>query len=102
MEKSKIIKETERKSGKEKSFFIGDSVSNKKEVKTDEYQAVDEKGVAHTIHVYTTFVEARPISGEAQWLPGSKRHVTQNGQHINVLDNGSLENIVTSKILKRV
>jgi hypothetical protein len=77
-------------------------VSRKKIEKTGSFQAVDEDGEAQTIHVFTQFTEYAPISGAAQWLPGLKSHKMSNGNHVNVNDDGTLEDVHTSRKMRRV
>lgn len=68
---------------------------------TAKFVAVDQNGDEHTVTVYTTFVEYAPQSGPAQWIPGSKSHKLANGNHVNVNDDGTLEDVHTGRILRR-
>jgi hypothetical protein len=70
--------------------------------KTEAYTAVDDQGTAHTIDVWTTFVAADLLSGETQWLAGTKAHkMRDGGGHINVEADGSLVEVSTGRRMRR-
>lgn len=75
-------------------------MANHKVERTGSYLAVDESGGSHTISIYTTFTEYKPISGPVQWLPGTKSHKMPNGNHVNVNTDGSLEEVATGRAMK--
>lgn len=70
--------------------------------KTGSFQAADESGQAHTIHVFTQFTEYAPLSGAPQWIAGLKSHKMSNGNHVNVNDDGTLEDVHTSRKMRRI
>lgn len=69
---------------------------------TGSYQAVDAQGVQHTIYVYTNFIEVAPLSGPHEWVPGTQSHKMRNGNHVNVNDDGTLEDVHTGRTMRRV
>lgn len=77
-------------------------MGRKKVEQTDSYIAADEEGNTHTVIVFTEFIEITPLNGQAQWLPGITSHKTQNGNHVNVNNDGSLLNVQTGKVMRRI
>lgn len=73
-------------------------MSNQKVEQTGSFQVLDESDVKHTITVFTTFI----LSGERSWIPGLKSHKMSNGHHVNVLDDGTYQDIHTGKILRKI
>jgi hypothetical protein len=69
---------------------------------TETYTAVDERGNTYGIDIWTKFTEFKPINGSAQWLPGSKSHEMQNGNPINVNNDGSLIDVHTGLVMRRI
>lgn len=69
---------------------------------TGSYQAIDEDGQQHTIYVFTRFTEVSPLSGPARWIPGTQSHKMRNGNHVNVNDDGTLEDVHTGRIMRGV
>jgi hypothetical protein len=70
--------------------------------KVDSYIAVDGTGKRHTITVYATFTEVVTLAGSEGWLEGTRQHRMPNGNHVNVLDDGTLEDIHTGLKMRRV
>jgi hypothetical protein len=68
-------------------------MSRTKVERTESYVAVD---------VWTTFTEYKPVNGFAQWVPGAKTHKMQNGNHVNVNNDGSLVDVHTGLVMRRV
>jgi len=77
-------------------------MSRTKVEKTESYVAVDESGNTYGIDIWTTFTEYTPVNGSAQWLPGAKSHKLQNGNHVNVNNDGKLVDVETGLIMRRV
>lgn len=67
---------------------------------TGTYQAKDDEGATHTITIHTTFTEFVPPSGRPEWHPGSQQHRMKNGNHVNVYDDGWLEEVETGRRMK--
>lgn len=74
----------------------------KKEEIAETFDAVDEDGKRYTLELYQTFVEFRPISGEASWSKGSKRFQTVNGDHVNASADGTFILLDSGKKLRRL
>jgi hypothetical protein len=77
-------------------------MSRQKVEQTGSFQAVDESGVKHTIIVFTNFTEHAPLSGERSWIPGMKSHKMGNGNHVNVLEDGTYQDIHTMRVMRRI
>lgn len=77
-------------------------MARQKVEQTGSYLAIDEDGDKHTIYVFTTFIEVTQLSGPANWIPGLKSHKMQNGNHVNVHDDGSLEDVHTGRRMKKI
>lgn len=69
---------------------------------TESYLAVDDEGCRHQINIHTTFREFQSTNGIPQWVPGGKAHKMQNGNHVSVSPDGSLEDSVTGKKMRKV
>lgn len=69
--------------------------------RTGQFEAVDDDGNTHVITVYTTFIEATQLSGPPEWIPGTKSHKMTNGNHVNVNDDGTLEDVHTGRVMRR-
>lgn len=69
---------------------------------TDSYFAVNSDGEKFQIDVHTTFTAHHPVAGGVQWHPGSEVHKLQNGNHVNVWKDGTLEVWDTGMKLRRV
>jgi hypothetical protein len=69
---------------------------------TDSYLAVNEEGEQFQIDVHTTFTAFHPVDGKIKWTSGSKEHKLQNGNHVNVLQDGTLEDFVTGMNMRKV
>lgn len=69
---------------------------------TGSFHVVDEKGDTHTVTVFTTFIEHAPLSGPAQWLPGTRAHKLRDGSHLNPNDDGTFEVAATGKVMRRL
>lgn len=70
--------------------------------KTATFVAIDASGNNHIIDIYTTFTEFNPASGSAQWVAGAKEYKMQNGNHINLHSDGTLEDFVTGMKMRRI
>ncbi len=77
-------------------------MARRKVEQTGTFQAVDDAGAFHTIAIHTTFTEFAPLSGAPQWIPGSKSHKMANGNHVNINDDGTLEDVHTGRTMRRV
>lgn len=75
---------------------------SKKVEKTGNYEVIDDAGKTHIITIFTTFTEHKPVSGARQWLPGRTSHTMSNGDPVNVNDDGSVEDVLGSRIMRRV
>jgi hypothetical protein len=75
-------------------------MSREKIEKTATYQAIDDADTIHTISIYTTFIECKIVPGKGTWLPVQKSHKMRNGNHVNVHDDGTLEDVYTGKIMR--
>jgi len=68
---------------------------------TSRFTAINEYGEFRVIDEYTRFNIVRPLSGPAEKHPGSR--MLRHGQdHVNELDDGTLEIVRTGERLKRV
>lgn len=70
--------------------------------KTESYVAVDESGNAYNIDIWTTFTEHNPVHGSAQWASGAKSHRLKNGNHVNVNNDGTLVDVQTGLVMRRI
>lgn len=70
--------------------------------KTESYVAVDESGSAYDIDIWTTFTEHNPVNGSAQWVSGAKSHKLANGNHVNVNNDGTLVDVQTGLVMRRI
>lgn len=68
--------------------------------KTGSVQVIDDTGTRHTITVFTTFLEDSDLSGERSWIPGLKSYKMSNGKHVNLLPDGSFQDIHTKRIMR--
>jgi hypothetical protein len=69
---------------------------------TDSYLAENAEGEQFQIDVHTTFTTFHPVDGKIKWTPGSKEHKLQNGNHVNILRDGTLEDFVTGMKMRKV
>jgi hypothetical protein len=76
-------------------------MGNRKVEKTGSFVAVDADGNRRNVNIYTTFTEHRPLSGRATWVDGSVSYELDNGNHVNVLSDGTLEDFVTGQKLHK-
>lgn len=70
--------------------------------KTETYVAVDESGSTYDIYIWTTFTEHNPLHGSAQWVSGAEAHQMKNGNHVNVNNDGTLVDVLTGLVMRRV
>ena len=66
------------------------------------YPAVDGAGVVHTIRVYTMFIHTTEPGGGTHRIEAMKYHKLQNGNHVEVKPDGTLEEVKTGRKLRRV
>lgn len=57
--------------------------------------AVDDAGRKHAIAKFADFIEIRTLNDPPTWLEGVKCYRMPNGNHVNVLENGTFEDIHT-------
>lgn len=69
---------------------------------TDSYFAVNSEGEQFQIDVHTKFTTFHPVDGKIKWTAGSKEHKLQNGNHVNVHPDGTLEDFDTGMKLRKV
>ena len=81
---------------------MGLAMGNRKVERTGSFLAVDDDGNRRTVNIYTTFTEHRPLSGRATWAAGSVSYELDNGNHVNVFSDGTLEDFVTGQKLHKV
>lgn len=77
-------------------------MSRTKVEKTGTYAAVDERGNTYSIDIWTTFTEYKQLHGSAQWISGAKAHQMRNGNHINVNNDGTLVDVHTGLVMRRI
>lgn len=77
-------------------------MSRTKVEKTETYVAVDESGNAYNIDIWTTLTEFKPVNGSAQWTSGAKSHQLKNGNHVNVNNDGTLVDVQTGLVMRRI
>lgn len=71
--------------------------------KTETYKAIDAAGKQHDIDVYTEFIEVDLIDGSTESAEGMKSHkMAANGNHVNVDDDDTLEEVKTGRKMRRV
>jgi hypothetical protein len=70
--------------------------------KTGTFQAIDSAGTTHTVSIYTTFSEVTFLSEPPQWIEGLKAYKMSNGNHVNANDDGTLEEVRTGRIMRRL
>ena len=69
---------------------------------TARYVAVDSNGREYKITVYTTYMESVLLStGESQWHATTEAHKLANGNHVNVNNDGTLEDVHTGTVMRR-
>ncbi|MES2099460.1 MAG: hypothetical protein V4569_06540 [Pseudomonadota bacterium] len=74
-----------------------------KREKTDSYQVVDRDGITHTVDILTEFVAELPASGPPRWARTIDSHkMAATGHHVNLNDDGSLEDVRTGMPLSRI
>ncbi len=76
-------------------------MSRRKQQLTEVYDAVDEAGNTHRIHVFTEFIDASALSGPPQWIEGLKAHKMDNGSAVNVEPDGTLIDVQTGRKMRR-
>jgi hypothetical protein len=76
-------------------------VANTKIEETGNFEVIDETGRTHIITILTRFTEHVPMSGIRQWVPGSRLHKMENGNPVNVNDDGTVEDVLGSRTLRR-
>ncbi|MES2990628.1 MAG: hypothetical protein V4844_04345 [Pseudomonadota bacterium] len=70
--------------------------------KTDSYQVLDSLGAIHAVDILTEFVEDS-ASGLARWTRATESHkLAATGHHVNLNDDGSLEDVRTGMPLERL
>ena len=69
---------------------------------TDSYFAVNNEGDQFQVDVHTTFTTFHLVDGEIQWTPRKKEHKLQNGNHVNALPDGTLEDCITGLKMRKV
>ena len=77
-------------------------MSRTKIEKTETIIAVDSEGTIFQINVFTIFTEYAPMNTPAQWIAGSKTLKMQNGNHVNLNDDGTFEDVNTGRVMRRV
>jgi hypothetical protein len=71
-----------------------------KKIETKRFAVENTAGREITIVEFTTMTHYRPLSGEEQWIPGTRSYQTATGQPINPQDDGTYLNVVTDEILR--
>lgn len=77
-------------------------MSRTKLEKTGTYAAVDESGNIYDIDIWTTFTEYTPVNGSAQWISGAKSHKVKNGNDVNVNNDGTIIDVQTGLVMRRI
>jgi hypothetical protein len=68
---------------------------------TEVYEAVDSKKRVHTVHVHTEFVEEVYFDGPVELVTGRVEHRLENGNPLDVSEDGSLRDKRSSLRLRR-
>lgn len=77
--------------------------TERKTEKVGTYLAVDDLGRRHTIHVHALFVRSTFLSDPpSAWQKATESHKMANGNHVNVHDDGTLEEVRTGLKMRRV
>lgn len=66
---------------------------------TGHFTAHDDAGKAHTIHIYTDFIDASTMDGSAE-IEGMKAFRTGDDLHVNRLEKGHYEIVGTRMRLR--
>ena len=67
------------------------------------YDAVDDKGQRHRINVYVEVMHVSTLSGPTQRVEGLQTHkMASNGGHVNVNDDGTVEEVSTGRLMRPV
>jgi hypothetical protein len=72
-------------------------------VRKGAYKAKDEQGQEHLIHVYVDILETTFLDGSRDRSEGLESHkMAANGNHVNVNDDGTLEEVRTGRVMRRI
>ena len=69
------------------------------ETLTQQFTAVDDAGNEYRLLVYQKQIPAPTRNDPAAVIPGLKRIVTENGEHINRVNKGEYKIVVTGLVL---
>ena len=71
--------------------------------KTASFTAIDDAGRKHTINEITEYHDASGLGDTSvQWEPVSKAYQLDNGNHVNLLDDGTMLVVRTGMRLRRM
>lgn len=77
--------------------------TRKRVVHRESYQAVDESGTVHTIDVFQEILEVTYLDNSTGRTEGIKTHkMAANGNHVNPESDGTLEDVVTGRKMRRL
>lgn len=68
---------------------------------TDQFATIGTDGSIYELIEITTMTEHQPVTGFAQWLPGSKEYQLYDGSAVNPRSDGTFEIFETGVILRR-
>lgn len=70
--------------------------------KSGSYRVIDDDGREHVVEIHVEMVEATFNEGNTVTKPGQQQHRMTNGNHVNVNDDGTVEEVATGRVMRRV
>jgi hypothetical protein len=77
-------------------------MTNTKIEKIDIFKVIDDTGRKHIVTIFGTYTEFVPLSGDRQWVLVSRSHKMENGNPVDVNDDGTVKDVLGSRTLTRI